>query len=77
MMEPTDNTPLTPITIVRTLDNCYPNSRAVCMIQTIVYDETKFSIVPSRNGVTVYYDDEFWENADSYKEAEDDIRDVL
>ena len=28
-MEPTDNTPLTPITIIRTLDNCYPNSRAV------------------------------------------------
>lgn len=47
------------------------------MIQTRVYDETKFSIVPSRNGVTVYYDGEFWENADSYKEAEDDIKDAL
>ena len=29
MMELTDNIPLTPIKIVRTLDNCYPNSRAV------------------------------------------------
>ena len=29
MMELTDNTPLTPIKIVRTLDNCYPNNRAV------------------------------------------------
>ena len=28
-MEHTDNTHLTPIKIVRTLDNCYPNSRAV------------------------------------------------
>ena len=28
-MQPTDNTYLTPIKIVRTLDNCYPNSRAV------------------------------------------------
>lgn len=47
------------------------------MIQTRVYDEAKFSIVPSRNGVTVYYDDEFWENADSFREAEQDIKDVL
>ena len=29
MMELTYNIPLTPIKIVRTLDNCYPNSRAV------------------------------------------------
>ena len=28
-MQPTDNTYLTPIKIVRTLDNCYPNNRAV------------------------------------------------
>jgi hypothetical protein len=41
------------------------------------YDSSKFSIVPSRYGVTVYYDGNFFESADSYNEAEEDIRDFL
>lgn len=41
------------------------------------YDRSKFSICYSRNGVTVYYDGEFFETADTYSEAEEDIEDLL
>lgn len=41
------------------------------------YDRSKFTICYSRNGVTVYYDGEFFETADTYKEAEDDINEFL
>lgn len=40
------------------------------------YFREKFSVKPSRYGVTVFYDGVFWENADSYKEAETDINKV-
>ena len=46
-------------------------------VATRVYDRSKFSIESSRHGVTVYYDGEFWENADSYAEAEQDILDAI
>lgn len=46
-------------------------------IQTRAYDESKFSIVPTGRGYEVYYDGKFWETADSYSEAENDIREAV
>ena len=46
-------------------------------VSTRSYDRSKFSIDPSRHGVTVYYDGAFWENADSFTEAEQDIEDAV
>ena len=46
-------------------------------VQTQVYDESKFSIEPTRHGFQVLYDGEFWENADSYSEALTDIREAV
>lgn len=43
-------------------------------IQIQVYEETKFSIIPKRCGVEVYYNGKFWETADSYSEAKADIK---
>ena len=43
----------------------------------VKYDSSKFSFRYTRNGVTVYYDGEFFETADSYKEAEEDVKDFL
>ena len=37
------------------------------------YDSSKFSVSPSRYGVIVYYDGEFFESADSTSEAYSDI----
>ena len=37
------------------------------------YDRSKFEVVPSRYGATVYYDGEFFESADSTSEAYSDI----
>ena len=45
--------------------------------QTKVYDESKFSIEPTGRGYEVYYDGKFWETADSYSEAENDIREAV
>lgn len=41
------------------------------------FDSDKFSIEHSRYGVTVLYDGEFFESADTYAEAENDIREFL
>lgn len=41
------------------------------------YDSSKFSINHARHGVVVLYDGEFFESADSYKEAEQDIKEFL
>lgn len=46
-------------------------------VSTRVYDRSKFSIESSRHGVTVYYDGAFWENADSFAEAEQDIEEAV
>lgn len=46
-------------------------------VQTQVFDEAKFSIVPTSRGFQVLYDGEFWENADSYSEALTDIREAV
>ena len=46
-------------------------------VQTRVYDESKFSIIPTNRGYEVRYDGKFWENADSYSEAENDIREAV
>lgn len=45
--------------------------------RAMVYDRSKFTIEPNRYGVTVYYDGVFWESADSFAEAEQDIEDAV
>ena len=46
-------------------------------VSTKKYIKELFSIVPNRYGVTVYYEGKFWENADSFQEAKQDINEVV
>lgn len=42
-----------------------------------VYDISKFTIEQTGGYVTVYYNGQFWETADSIAEAEEDINEVI
>lgn len=44
--------------------------------QKVIYDRNKFTIEPTRGAFTVYYDNGFFETADSLSEAEKDIEEV-
>lgn len=44
--------------------------------QKEVYDRSKFTVIPSRGAYTVYYDNSFFETADSLLEAEKDIEEI-
>lgn len=46
-------------------------------MKTENYTASKFTIMPSRNGYTVYYDGVFFEFADSYREATNDINEAI
>lgn len=46
-------------------------------VQTQVYDPSKFTMEFNNGYVTVYYNGQFWETADSIAEAEADIRNAI